>query len=190
MNLFFDTETTGIPNWKIPSDDPSQPHIVSLAAVLADPKTSTSYGMLDVIIRPDGWVIDEEGDAFKTHGITQERAMDVGVPEYMAVEMLMDMCDGRKRVAYNTTFDNRIIRIASKRYFSEELQVKWKEGDYECAMIGSRKIIGGKQPKLMDAYKYFTGKDLDGAHNAMVDTFACMAVYQGIQKELHARQQL
>nr|WP_299241463.1 hypothetical protein [uncultured Halomonas sp.] len=34
--LFFDTETTGLPDWKVPSDSEHQPHLVQLAAVLAD----------------------------------------------------------------------------------------------------------------------------------------------------------
>ena len=31
--LMFDTETTGLPLWKDPSDHPDQPHLVQLALV-------------------------------------------------------------------------------------------------------------------------------------------------------------
>lgn len=34
--LFFDTETTGLPLFEQPSEDPRQPHIVQLAACLVD----------------------------------------------------------------------------------------------------------------------------------------------------------
>jgi len=37
-----------------------------------------------------------------------------------------------------------------------------------------------KNPNLGEAYKFFTGKDLEGAHNAMVDVKACIEVYFGI----------
>ena len=36
MELFFDTETTGLPKYKLPIDDPAQPMIVQLAAIMSD----------------------------------------------------------------------------------------------------------------------------------------------------------
>lgn len=30
----FDTETTGFPHWKLPSDDPRQPHLIDVCALL------------------------------------------------------------------------------------------------------------------------------------------------------------
>lgn len=186
--LVFDTEASGIPNWKIPSDDPSQPHIVALAAVLFDTDTGRIINTLDTIIRPDGWKIietDPDGDggneAFKVHGISHEHAMDVGIPESAAAGMIHVMARGRTRIAYNTTFDNRIVRIALKRHFGNDLADEWKAGDYECAMMAAKKVMKVKSVKLVDAYKHFTGRELTEAHNAMADTLAAKDIYMAIQ---------
>lgn len=177
--LGFDTETTGIPNWKTPSGGDDQPHIVQLAAGLFDVDTKDMVQSIDLIIKPDDWEISEE--TIEIHGITKEYAMDVGVSEKMALEMFLDLWSNRKRIAFNTTFDNRIIRIATKRYCDEATINAWKDGEYECAMIKSRKVIGGKNPKLIDAYKHFIGNDLIDAHSAMADMKACMDVYFACQ---------
>lgn len=39
MLVFFDVETTGIPDFKAPSDAPHQPHMVQLGALLVEPDT-------------------------------------------------------------------------------------------------------------------------------------------------------
>jgi len=179
--LFFDTETTGLPNWKEKSEDDCQPHIVQLAALRVDSETQEVKQTLDVIIKPDGWDVPQE--TIDVHGITKEYAMDVGVSEKLALEMFLAMhstCE--KRIAFNTTFDNRIIRIATKRYSDELVVNDWKAGAYECAMILSRKLMGGKQPKLVDAYEHFTALELVDAHNALADTKACMDVYFSAKK--------
>lgn len=180
--LGFDTETTGLPNWKVPSDDVCQPHLVQLAASIFDEKTHEISQGINVIIRPDGWTIPE--DTVEVHGITTEHAMDVGIPEKLAIEMIVELLGDRKRVAYNTTFDNRIIRIGTKRYFPEEVQDKWKSGEYDCSMQMAKKVIGGKNPKLIEAYKYFTDKELVDAHSAQADMMVCMDVYWAAKSQL------
>jgi DNA polymerase-3 subunit epsilon len=175
----LDTETTGIPDWQKPSGDDCQPHLTQLAAVVMEEDTRKIIQSMDVIIKPDGWVIPPE--CVELNGITTEYAMEVGIPEQVAIDMFMCLWNHRLRVAFNTTFDNRIIRIATKRYMSEEIQNDWKGGKYECAMIAARKDMGGKNPKLVDAYKHYTGKELEGAHTAMADTLACMEVYFAIK---------
>lgn len=186
--LIFDTETTGLPDWKQPSDSPQQPHLVQLAAMLVDLHTGETIQSLDCIIKPEGWEIPEETS--EIHGITNEVALRVGIPEKLAVETLLAMWNGCRRVAHNRTFDQRIIRIACKRYFDEAQQAAWAEKDtFDCTMLMAKPIMklpsadGSariKQPKLEEAYKYFTGKDLENAHTALADTQACFEVYMAL----------
>ncbi len=44
-------------------------------------------------------------------------------------------------------------------------------------MLKSNKIMGVKNPKLTEAYKNFTGEELEGAHNAWEDMKACIEIY-------------
>lgn len=177
--LGFDVETTGIPDWQKPSGHECQPHIVSLAAALFDDDTRQIVQSMNVIVRPEEWDIPQE--TIDLHGITVERAMDVGVSENTALYMFLDIWYGRTRIAYNTTFDNRIIRIATKRYSGKIMIDKWETGkqgeEWKCMMLKSKKLMGGKQPKLVDAYKHFTGEELKNAHTAWADMMACMEIY-------------
>ncbi len=184
--LPFDTETTGLPDWKSPSEADHQPHLVQLAALLVNDKFEI-IKELDVIIKPNGWIIPDEVAAI--HGITTERAMDEGIPEQEALAQLLEMSQGALRIAHNKTFDQRIIRIATKRYSDEATQEAWANKDnFECTMAMSKPIMqmqpktryGFKSPKLEEAYEYFTGKKLENAHNAMADTKACFEVYKAI----------
>lgn len=192
MFLVFDTETTGLPHWKTPSDDSAQPHIVQLAALLVDPATYEIKNRLNVVVKPEGWSWTDTDEAYLTHGVTMEYALENGIPEETVLDACLDMWKKSKfRIAHNATFDNRIIRIALKRYKPELLE-EWKESDYRCTGLLSKNILkmpgkgkGSvgkyKMPKLTEAYEHFTGKKLKGAHDAMNDTLACLEVYKGIK---------
>jgi DNA polymerase III subunit epsilon len=194
--IFYDTETTGLPDWKAPSESETQPHLVQLGAILADSETRKIISTLDLVIKPDGWVIPKE--VSDIHGITEDIASAFGVPEKEAVQLFLSMWNGGDRVAHNKTFDQRLLRIALKRYFgdNEDLQEQWSEKDnHHCTMLMAKPIMqmlpksryGYKSPKLSEAYKHFTGKDLVDAHTAMADAKACMEVYWAI-KDLELNQ--
>lgn len=191
--LFYDTETTGLPDWKVPSDSEHQPHLVQLGAILADADTQRVISSLDLIVKPDGWEMPQE--VTDIHGITTEYAQAVGVDESLAVSLLLDIWKGCLRVAHNRTFDQRIIRIATKRYCSEEAIDEWADKDsHDCTMLMAKPIMqllpkgryGFKSPKLGEAYTHFTGKPLENAHSAMADARACMAVYWALQQQAAA----
>lgn len=196
--LFYDTETTGLPLFSEPSEDPRQPHVVQLGACLVDLDTFSEIASLDVIVRPDGWVIPDEVAAI--HGITTERAMDVGVPARVAFDLLLELwaCSG-VRIGHNEQFDARLVRIALMRHRDNDpaslIHQQWKAGRAECTQLLATPILKlpptermravgrnhHKSANLGEAYQFFTGRPLDGAHSAMVDVRACMEVYRAIK---------
>lgn len=192
----YDTETTGIPLFDQPSDDPRQPHIVEVAAGLFDQETGARFGEYHAVVRPDGWTIPDEVAAI--HGITTERALAEGKPEAEVLGVLAAMWDGEDiaaRVAHNESFDARIIRIATKRFLGEAAADRWKAGKAECtarlstpilalpptARMKAAKAFKHKTPTLAEAYRHFFGEDLVGAHGALADMQGCARVYFAIK---------
>lgn len=196
MNLatFYDTETTGLPLWREPSGHDGQPHLVQLAAHQVDMDTLKIVQSIDLIIRPESWVIP--ADVSEIHGITNEYAMDVGLREDLVVDMFLDLWKPcQSRIAHNESFDARIIRIATKRYFDAPIVDGWKEGHSECTMnmatpickmppsdkMKAKNMKGPKKANMGEAYEFFTGQPLLDAHTAIADVNACMEVYWAIK---------
>ena len=180
---FYDTETTNMVKWKEPSGGENQPHLVSLCAIQCNEDTEEVIQRIDLIVKSEGWESCEE--ALAVHGITKDFSIEVGVPEPLAVRILLELCKGSVRAAHNRTFDQRIIRIALKRYFPDEKTIeKWaNKEDHLCTMLSGKDAMGVKKwPKLEEAYLHFTGKTLENAHNATADTEACMEIYFAMKK--------
>lgn len=192
LGLFYDSETSGMPLWKEPSNDPRQPHIVNLAAKLVDLDTREVVKSMDVLVKPDGWVIHD--DCIAIHGITNERAAAEGIPEREAVlqflAMAAELAPDEVVIGHNESFDHRIVRIAVKRFLdpgTPETQIapsdRWKEVKAFCTCWKARphtKLPSNKLPKLVEAYQHFMGKPMEGAHSAGGDVDGCIAVFFGI----------
>ena len=195
MNLaiFYDTETTGFPSGKKFDDDPCQPHIVQLAAHLVDTDTREIVSSMDVIVKPDCWEIPQV--TTDVHGISTEHALAVGVPEDEVVSMFLRMWQGRTRIAHNEQFDAKILRIAAMRFKGKVCADVWRQGPAECTSDMTQNIInlppsermikagrtGPKKPRMSEAYKHFTGKELENAHSAIADVNGCMDVYWAVK---------
>ncbi|MEY4760654.1 MAG: hypothetical protein RLZZ200_510 [Pseudomonadota bacterium] len=193
--LVYDTETTGLPLFSEPSEDPRQPHIVQLGACLVDVDTRKVLSSIDVIIRPAGWEIPAE--VAQIHGITTERALDEGIPEALAIAAFMELWrNSSVRVAHNEQFDARIMRIGLMRHPYTVSPDTWKESPAECTqrlatpilklpptpkMVAARIRSPYKSANLGEAYQFFTRQPLVDAHSAMADVQACMAVWFAIK---------
>lgn len=185
--FFYDTETTGLPLFKEPSEHPDQPHIVQVAAALVDVDTRKIISSINLIIKPDGYEIPPE--MTDIHGIDTAYASAYGVPLVVAMSAFFHLWDGLKRVAFNESFDARIIRIAQHKLGHAEKQLdEWKVSEKECAMKMAHKYTNlprNKWPKLQEAHRHFFGSDFDNVHNAMADVEATIKVYFAV-KDLEA----
>lgn len=193
MIMFFDTETSGLPIWDRPSDDPRQPHLVQFTAILCDSTPDNEIDYVDMLIKPDGWTIDP--DAMKAHGITVERALAEGVPEREAVRawlLLRARCD--LVCGFNVAFDMRIMRIAMLRYglpksACDEIAAATKthcvmqQARPHCSnLVPTDKMMAagrktGKTPSLAEAVKAVLRENMDDAHDARADALATMRLY-------------
>lgn len=190
MKLFFDTETTGKANFKAPANHPSQPHIVQLAAMLTD-DAGAECGSINAIIKPDGWIIPNEAAAI--HGITNEKALAVGIPIISALSVFSNFLHiAGALIAHNIDFDALVLECSLMRLTnpgSQKCYDRLQEIDHFCTMKNTTQIcqLPGnygdfKWPKLTEAHKHLFGTDVEGAHDAMADVRACARIYFEITK--------
>lgn len=195
--LVYDVETTGLPLWSEPSEHPDQPRVIQIAASLIDVDTRTTQESLDFIIKPNGWIIPD--DIAEMTSISNERAIAEGVEIHVALPLFLSLWERATvgRVGHNESFDARMVRIEMMKagIYDEAALEAWKTAASFDTCLQSTKIVnlpptaamlaknrkGPKQPKLEEAYKFFTGLDLEGGHDAGVDVMACKAVYFAIQ---------
>lgn len=129
--LFFDTETTGIPDrtakWDV--DFADYPHVVQLAWMHGEKMESH-------IIRPDGWDIPD--DVVAVHGITTEYALEHGEPFAAVVDQfIQDAHDAGLICAHNIHFDTSIIKANIIRELGREY---YDANDVESALYKGKRI--------------------------------------------------
>jgi DNA polymerase-3 subunit epsilon len=196
--LFFDTETTGLVNFKTPLSDEEQPHITQLAWILVDTDINREVASAHSFIIPEGWVCPEGSTAIT--GITTEHCANYGLPLYSALQMfLIALNQTDLLVAHNISFDMQMVMISSHQIFRDDKSGEWirKSLDskpkfctaHEATNIlkiphTPRGLAAGfpyRSPTLSVAYKWATGEELVGAHGAMADTRACWSVYNRLK---------
>src|ERR1017187_7522571 len=109
----FDTETSGLFNFALPADAASQPRLAHLAMLFLDPDLQVEHSF-DVLIKPDGWVLDPI--AASVNGLTMERLEKEGVPVADALsEYTRIVRAGWSLSAFNAQFDTKVMRGELRR---------------------------------------------------------------------------
>jgi DNA polymerase-3 subunit epsilon len=189
MILFFDTETSDLPDLDKRASDPSQPHIVQLGAIVTDDH-GQEIGLHKILVKPAGWTISDA--AFQRHHISQEYAEQCGAPESWMAEILYDLIRHASLVVgHNIQFDKFLARIAARRFslLTDADDAWWKAMPTFCTMRQMTDICGlpgnygkCKWPTLQEAYGHAFGRKFDGAHDALADVRACKEIYFWHQK--------
>ncbi len=193
MYLFFDTETTGLPDYKMPAGREGQPRICQLGAIIADGNGRVK-AEVNLLLKPEGWVIPEIASA--VHGINQADAEKYGLSIKGVMSIfgrLMQKAD--TIVAHNLRFDLFLLEIEANRTDLSRVSFDFPK-NCVCTMNKANGILRlpptekmtacgmteFKKPNLQEAYRHFFGRDFDGAHDAMADVRACRDIFFAMKK--------
>jgi DNA polymerase-3 subunit epsilon len=198
MILFFDTETTGFVDDRMPPGHECQPHIVQLAALLTD-SDGKEYAAFNSVVQVPADVMVPAA-ASGVHGITTHISHTFGIYPTAANYMWDRMAQmAHTIVAHNIKFDRAVMETAfmrrppvnSKAGIPTDLNSRHADKAWVCTMEMASPILNlpptdrmkaagfdkPKPPKLEECVKYFFGEDLDGAHDALVDVRACARIF-------------
>jgi len=191
MILFFDTETTGLPNWKNP--EVNTPRMVQLGLILTE-DDGRIRRTLGVIFKSEDYSIPKE--VSDIHGITDDIANTYGVRR--SDEFFWQLSDlfhnADTIVAHNYSFDKIIINgefvRAGLGVINDNKSFCTKENSIDVCKIpfassftyGRKDIKKYKWPKLSEVYKFLFNEEIIGAHDALTDVRATMRVYFELKK--------
>jgi len=182
--LIFDTETTGMVQFRRPPEHPSQPDLIQLGMLFIDTADWLPRARHSMLVQlPEGARI--EPAAHQAHGISEEDCARYGVPSIVACSLFNQLClQAEIVVAHNLAFDTSIMKTALHRLGQKPHRLDGRQ--LVCTKEASTDVLklpgqyGYKWPTLAEAYRHYTGLEIDGAHDALVDTEACLAVFRGL----------
>lgn len=189
MKLFFDTETTGFYDAKLPPSHEAQPHLVQLAMLLCDDPGKVVFSASLIIDCPH----PIPSAASNVHGITNEVCSAYGVDLEQAIDLfrhayrLADLI-----VCHNVAFDVPVMESVIGRFKGHSVELAkptFCTMEHASPILNlpptARMIAAGfnkpKAPKLEECIQHFFGEALEGAHDAMIDVSACRRVFDHLQ---------
>ena len=185
--LIFDTETTGMVQFRKPPEDATQPDLIQLGMLLVDTVDWLPRARHSTLVRLAEGVRIEPG-AKEAHGISEEDCARFGVAPIVACSLFNQACmQADIIVAHNLAFDVSIMKTALFRIGNKPHRLDGRQ--LVCTKEASTDVLklpgnyGYKWPTLAEAYLHYTGKTIEGAHDALVDTEACLEVFRGLVQE-------
>jgi len=163
--IFFDLETTGT---RI-----SQDRIVQIA-VIKRPKDGSEPIKKTALINP---TVKIPKDASDVHGITNE--MVEGQPTFKNVsKSLLNFFSDCDLAGYNIKgFD---LPLLCEEFARCGIEFEWNKVRVIDVMFIYKKLF----PRTLgECFKYYTGRELEGAHDAMADTLATSMIFDEMRKQ-------
>lgn len=164
--LCLDIETTGL--------DKLNDHIIQISYIIYDFDKNETLKEYNKIIKPldEDFVVSD--DSFAKHGLSKEFIIENGIDvKYAIQELVYDISNCDAILTYNgNTFDLAFISNYCKRYnIPFDIQ---QINCYDSYLI-EQKLF----PRTLEAvYKRYTGKELDGVHNAFFDAKATIEIFK------------
>ena len=180
--LVLDTETTGL----LPKRaDEEYPHIVQISMRTYDTRTRAKKST-NIIVNP---TIDIPESSTKIHGITNERARNEGISPTDALTLLaLEVDNADVLVCHNLDYDTKVVAKELERHGFVNVLKKPKMEQYctmkssktLCNVIAYNKRTGKpyvKYPTLSELYQKLFGADVEGLHDAHMDTAVTLRCY-------------
>lgn len=185
--LIFDTETTGMVQFRKPPEDRSQPDLIQLGMLLVETSDWKPRARHSLLVQLADGVKIEPG-AREAHGISEEDCARYGVAPVVACSLFNQACMRADIiVAHNLSFDTSIMKTALYRVGNKPNRLDGRQ--HVCTKEASTDVLklpgkyGYKWPTLAEAYRHYTGQEIEGAHDALVDTEACLDIFRGLVQE-------
>lgn len=187
LTLVFDTETSGLPDFKAPHYAEQQPDVIQFGMQVYDER----YPVFELGCLVDynrGIII--EPDAARVHGISVDMCKRHGWNEgYFANEIDSWFSDVDRIVAHNASFDLKMMRtfwhrrLGVEKVYSAKVICTMHSSTRICQLPGTR---GFKWPKLSEAYERLVDpRGFGDAHNALADVGACAKILWALEDAGH-----
>jgi DNA polymerase-3 subunit epsilon len=186
LSLIYDTETTGLFDFKLPLMDMRQPEIIQLCAKLSlDGKILST---VNLFVHGEK---DIEPKAYETHRIDRAMTAAVGVSRSTMARVFANMAHKADvLVGHNEEFDQKMVTRAI-RLEGGTAEVMQQKAHF-CTMKASTDLCRIPSPKRPGEYKWPSLKEayaalvdprgFSNAHDAEADVDACHEVYRVLRK--------